>query len=238
GPDVKLEERAVDAEPVRAVDELERLALEHRRDAVVGRQPVRRVEHDVLDAYEPQSITGRLVDQRLRTRGVDLAVAYQGVVDVVAPHGAVVRAADAAEERVVLGMGRGVDVEERPRGVAYDFDQPGRRAVLVFGSIGEKRGSADESARPRYTEDGPGRCADDRRESRGHGSSLRLRLARVLPLARAGSESKLPPPPAIDHGGRLKNALSHMNPQALGNAWFVRGGDAAVEWLGAFSSRP
>src|SRR5579862_1817458 len=72
-PYVQLEEGR-QAEPVRAANELERLPFEHRR-TVVEQHPRGRV-HYVLDADQAETGRRRLIDQRLRTRRVDLPVAH------------------------------------------------------------------------------------------------------------------------------------------------------------------
>lgn len=92
---MQLEERRY-AIAVGSVDELEGLALEHRRGAIVGCQPSIGIDN-VLDAHQPPLISQRLIDERFRMLGIDLSINYQRAIDVVNAHGAVVRTADAAE---------------------------------------------------------------------------------------------------------------------------------------------
>src|ERR1051326_8903599 len=101
---------------VRAGNELERLPLEHGRTGV-ARQPRVGKNHE-LHAHQLQSASRQFVDQHLRLGSIEHAVADQGAVDVVKAHGSMIRAADAAEERLVTGGGGGVDVDELPGGVA------------------------------------------------------------------------------------------------------------------------
>src|SRR5215470_16005939 len=53
-----------------AADELESLALQHRRTGVRGHPGIR--IHDELDAHKPHNAVGGFINKRFRMRGVDL----------------------------------------------------------------------------------------------------------------------------------------------------------------------
>ena len=61
--------------------------------------------------------------------GIDLAVAVQSEVDVVHAHCPLIRTADAAKQRLVVGGRGSVDVGVLLRGVANDFHELGRSGV-------------------------------------------------------------------------------------------------------------
>src|SRR5262249_22304666 len=92
---------------VRAGDQLEGLTLEHRRRIVV-RHP-RGSVYNKFDTDQAHSPLLRLVDQRLRTGGIEFAIADQGPIHEVNTHCAVIRATDATEKWLVSRRLGGID---------------------------------------------------------------------------------------------------------------------------------
>ena len=66
------------------------------------------------------------------SRGIDLAVAEQSEIDIVHAHGPVIRTADAAKQRLVVGGRGSVDVDEVTCGIANGFNKFGRSRMLVI----------------------------------------------------------------------------------------------------------
>jgi hypothetical protein len=160
-PDVQFE-KCGQAEPVRAIDDLECLPLKHRRTGVIRKPRV--IIHDELDTHQSHTALPGLVYQRLRPRRIDLARAYQSAADVVHAHGALVRTANAAKERLVTGRCGSVDVDELPRGVANKLNELRRGGGMLFtlrlGGVivrstarCEKRGGRANTAQQRETHD-------------------------------------------------------------------------------------
>jgi hypothetical protein len=100
-----------------------------------------------LHADQLQTGSYCLVYQRFRPRGIQFAIAHQSAVHVVIAHGPVIRAADAAKERLVTGSGGRVHVDElwwppvldvivaaTPQRLDADSGtiQPGKRANLLL----------------------------------------------------------------------------------------------------------
>src|SRR5437899_136539 len=116
---------------VRATDELERLPLEHRRTVVMREPGVG--YYNELHANQLQTASRRFVYQYFRPRGIQLAVADQSAINVVIAHCSVIRAADAAQERLVTGSCGSVNVDVRRRSVANELNELGRGGLRVTG---------------------------------------------------------------------------------------------------------
>ncbi len=128
GPDMEFEECG-QAIPVWAIDQLKRLALQHRR-TVMARHPSGRI-YDKFNTYEPQAVSHGLIDQRFRLRSVNFAVSYQPAVDVMNAHGTMIRTTDTTEKWPVFRLRGGININEAARSVANDFHEPRRHGVLV-----------------------------------------------------------------------------------------------------------
>src|SRR5580658_1730716 len=119
GPNVKFEKRRY-VVSVWAIDEQEGLTFQNRGAGVIF-QPGGSVD-DELDAHQTHLAVRRLVDQGLWVHGVERSIKQVGI-DVVDAHGAVVCAADAAEERAVSRCGGARDVLVLPGRIANNLNQ-------------------------------------------------------------------------------------------------------------------
>jgi hypothetical protein len=119
-PDVQLEECG-QVEPVRAADELERLAFEHGWFFMVL-QPGSRI-HYIFNTHQMQTSTRRLVYQCFWPIGVDLSITHKPKIDVVNAHCSVLGAAHTSKSRKVFGACCRIDIDELPCSLADGFDK-------------------------------------------------------------------------------------------------------------------
>lgn len=135
-------------ESVRAGNELEALAFEHRRPDVGG--VPRGLIHDEFDTHQLQLSIGWLIDERLGMGWVQGSIEKRAI-HIVNAHGAHVRAADTTEELSVAGRFRSVDIGILLCGVLDDLDEFGGGVSVsgpVSGGCGcrEMRHESDEAA--------------------------------------------------------------------------------------------
>ena len=124
---------------VGAGDEEEGLAFEDGRGGMIL-QPRCGID-DEFNTDEAEFAMAGFVDEGLRMRCVDFAIANESAVDVVNPHGAVIGSADATEEGAIATGGCVVDVDELRSGFPDGLDQSGwGDMVSVFVLLGGQAG--------------------------------------------------------------------------------------------------
>src|SRR5690348_5919872 len=125
----------IEPEPVGRADQLKPLAVEHRWNIVVRRQPRGRV-NNVFHSDKPACVSDGFVDQSFRLLQKNLAIIHERVVDVMNTHRSMIRTREATKGRDVSGWPSVVHIDVLTRRLPdvfhelrWNFEIRVRRAV-------------------------------------------------------------------------------------------------------------